>query len=135
MPARFRVDRTFGIRGRNVFVLCGHVLEGVVAPGQHIRRPPGLDAPLESVEAVRLSATAGEGCLGLTFRYSDGAQLASWHAIGFEGSIRELEGADAEQCPFKVGDTVVYAPTNAGRALHRPSFGTSDRVNRTVSPR
>ena len=115
MPVRFFVERTFGLRGRPVFVACGHMVDGVVAPGQRVRAPAGLDVPVASVEGVHLGG--GAGCLGLVFRYADEAQLARWQALGLAGATLELAGGEAAQCPFRPGDAVVYTPTQRGRDL------------------
>jgi len=94
MPARFLVEDTFRLSNRGVFVVHGRIVEGAIRPGQRVRAPSQLDAPVDGVEFVLLSASDGCENPALTFRYSDEAQLARWQALQLAGQIVELEDAD-----------------------------------------
>jgi hypothetical protein len=57
-----------------------------------------LDAPVESVESLLLSATEGRANPALTFTYRDETQVAKWLALGLVGHTLELEdGGDARK--------------------------------------
>ena len=116
--ARFRIERTFQIEIRRVFVLAGEVLDGTVRPGQRLVTSR-IDAPVASVESVLVSASTGLSWVGLTFRYESDEQLRRWTELKLEGSTIQLE-PDLEPddvCPFQSGDIVVYCPSDRGRGL------------------
>jgi len=90
MPARFVVEDTFRLSRLGIFVVHGRILDGTIRPGQRVRTPPGLDAPVDRVEFVLLSASEGRENPALTFKYRDEAQLARWQALPLAGQTLEL---------------------------------------------
>lgn len=89
--ARFLVENTFPVTSRGVFVVQGSILGGVVHPGQRVKAPAGIDAPVDAIELVLVSATETRDVPGLTFRYRDAAELARWQALDLKGQALELE--------------------------------------------
>jgi len=94
MRARFLVEDTFQLSRLGIFVVHGRILDGTVRPGQRVRTPPGLDAPVDRVEFVLLSASEGRENPALTFKYRDEAQLARWQALPLAGQTLELEDGE-----------------------------------------
>jgi translation elongation factor EF-Tu-like GTPase len=90
MPARFQVEDTFRSETRGLFVAHGRILDGTVRRGQRVVAPPGLPAPVDTVEFVLLSASEGRENVALCFRYRDDEQLAQWQSLGLAGQILEL---------------------------------------------
>ena len=95
MPARFRVENTFNVRIRSIFVAHGQVVAGTVRAGQHGISPVGLDAPVDAIEWVLLSAREGRENPALCFKYRDEAELAQWQTLGLAGQTLELTDGDA----------------------------------------
>ena len=92
MSAHFLVEDTFRLARREIFVVHGRIVHGAVQRGQRVRAPSGLDAPVETVEFVLLSASEGRReNPALVFRYRDMDQLARWEALGLAGQTLELE--------------------------------------------
>ena len=91
MTAQFLVEETFHLDSRGVFVVHGRILEGTVRRGQRVRAPVELDAPVDEVGFVLLSATEGRENPSLAFKYRDQAQLARWQALGLTGKTIELD--------------------------------------------
>jgi hypothetical protein len=98
MTARFLVEQSFPLRSRQLFVVHGQILDGVLRIGQSVRAPQGIDAPVAGVEFALLSATEGRENPALTFRYGSDAQLARWQALALGGATLELEDSPAEVC-------------------------------------
>jgi len=90
MAARFRVEDTFEIASRGIFVAHGEILAGTVRSGQHVVTPPGLSAPVDAVESALLSATGGRANVALCFRYRDREELARWQGLTLAGRTLEL---------------------------------------------
>lgn len=90
---RFRVHGTFVLRSRSLFIARGIVVSGAVRAGQRVVHPEGLDAAVGGVEFALLSASGGAEQTALTFRFSNSAELARWHALVPTGV--ELTLADA----------------------------------------
>ncbi|MEA2761524.1 MAG: hypothetical protein QOD47_808 [Gemmatimonadaceae bacterium] len=91
MSAHFLVEDTFRLASREIFVVHGRIVDGAVQRGQHVRVPSGLDAPVEAIEFVLLSASEGRENPALVFRYRDMDQLARWQALGLAGQMLELQ--------------------------------------------
>jgi hypothetical protein len=98
MKARFLVEDTFVLASRGIFVVHGKILDGTVRRGQRVRAPRGVDAPIDSVEFLLLSADEGSENSALrfrenpalAFRYRDEVQLAAWQALALKGQTLEL---------------------------------------------
>ncbi len=95
MTARFLVNATFNLSSRAVFVVHGQVLEGAVRRGQRVRAPEGLDAEVEQIEFVLISAQKGRENPALVFRYRDETQLARWQSLSLEGQTLVLEDGES----------------------------------------
>jgi hypothetical protein len=93
MSARFLVEDTFRIPSRQLFVAHGRILAGTISAGQHVTVPLGLDAPVDAIEWVLLSASEGRENPALCFRYRDEAELAQWQGLGLAGQTLELTDA------------------------------------------
>jgi hypothetical protein len=91
MRSRFLVTDTFNLGIGSYFVIVGEVLEGTVRPGQMVRTPAGLDAPVHGVEII---SGQGRAKPALTFRYRDVAELAAWEALKLPGHTIELDDPD-----------------------------------------
>ena len=90
MPARFQVEDTFEIASRGIFVAHGTILVGTVCRGQRVVVPSGLNAPVDAVESVLLSATERRENVALCFRYHGDEELAQWQSLSLAGRILEL---------------------------------------------
>ena len=53
MPARLRVEGTFRLKPRAMFVAHGRFVEGTIRVGQTVVAPMGIDAPVAAIEYVR----------------------------------------------------------------------------------
>jgi len=93
MPARFRVQDTFEIASRQIFVAHGEILAGTLRRGQHVVAPLGLSAPVDAIESVLLSGTEGRANVALCFRYRDRGELAQWQSLALTGRTLELTDA------------------------------------------
>ena len=113
MHTRLQVTGMLHLKERGLFVVYGNVVDGVVAAGQHVVVPQGLDALVETVEPVHVGRGGG---IGLTFRYVDAGQLGEWVRLPLVGAELVLGGREDAQCPYRVGDDVRYVPSQRGRA-------------------
>ena len=95
MSARFRVEDTFHIQTRSLFVAHGRILAGTIRAGQRVVAPTGLHAPVDSVEWVLLSATEGRENPALCFKYQNERELAQWLALDLAGQTLELTDSGA----------------------------------------
>lgn len=90
MTARFAVDGTLHLAQRRVFVVYGWPIDGRVQAGQLVWSPAGISAPVDAVEWLLHSATAGKQSVALCFAYRDEAELAAWQKVAVEWDILEL---------------------------------------------
>jgi hypothetical protein len=98
MAARLRVEGTFRLRSRTMFVVHGRILAGFLRVGQRITSLPGLDAPVAAVEYVR-TATGRRENPAACFEYRDDDQLAAWEALDLVGQTIELETGTIDRQP------------------------------------
>ena len=99
MRARFYVEATFRLPGRELFVAHGRILDGAVRNGQRVVAPTGLDARVDAVEFALISAADRRENVALCFRYGSEQELARWQELALAGQILELvdEAADADR--------------------------------------
>jgi len=119
MSTRFQVTSTFNLAARKLFTVYGEVIEGAVSAGQAVVEPTGLDALVYSIEFIHFSTErrVAPGAVAITFRYADDQELARWAALPLTGATISLTGDYGAVCPFRVGDSAVYTPTDRGRSL------------------
>ena len=98
MPALFRVEDTFAITLRGLFVLSGEVVEGTVRTGMLLQVPLNdavtMTAPVHGVEFV--DGPGQRSRIGLTLQYEDEADLAFWRGLNLQGhDFAVVEPADS----------------------------------------
>jgi hypothetical protein len=89
MSVLFRVEYTFEIAGRGLFVLAGEILEGTVRPGMVLQVPlndmAAITAPVHGVEAV--DALGQRSRTGLTLKCEDEIDLSLWRGLNLDGHV------------------------------------------------
>lgn len=89
MSVRFRVEYTFVIAERSLFVLAGEIMEGSVRPGMVLQVPLNdmviMTAPVHGVEAV--DAVGQRSRTGLTLKCEDDIDLSLWRGLNLDGDV------------------------------------------------
>jgi hypothetical protein len=98
MSTLFRVEDTFAITLRNLFVLAGEIVEGTVRAGMVLQIPLNdmvtMTAPVHGVEFV--DGPGQRSRIGLTLQYEDEADLAFWRGLNLQGHVfAVVEPADS----------------------------------------
>jgi hypothetical protein len=87
--ALFRVEETFAIHSRRLFVLVGEIVEGTVRTGMlvHVSLNGSVfvTAPVHGVEFV--DGPGRRSRIGLTVRYEDDDDLAFWRGLNIGGGM------------------------------------------------
>jgi hypothetical protein len=87
--ALFRVEETFAIHSRRLFVLVGEIVEGTVRTGMLVQVSLNgavfVTAPVSGVEFV--DGPGRRSRIGLTVRYEDDDDLAFWRGLNIGGGM------------------------------------------------
>jgi hypothetical protein len=98
MSVRFRVEYTFIIAERRLFVLAGEIVEGSVRPGMVLQVPLNdmvtITAPVHGVEAVDRPGQRSR--TGLTLQCEDDIDLSLWRGLNLEGDVFAVVEPEAE---------------------------------------
>jgi hypothetical protein len=89
MSVRFRVEYTFAIAERGLFVLVGEIVEGAVRPGMVLQVPLNdmvtMTAPVHGVEFV--DGPDQQSRTGLTLKCEDDIDLSLWRGLNLDGHV------------------------------------------------
>ncbi|HEX8319445.1 hypothetical protein [Longimicrobium sp.] len=98
MSVRFRVEYTFVIAERGLFVLAGEIVEGSVRPGMVLQVPLNdmvtITAPVHGVEAV--DASGQRSRTGLTLKCEDDIDLSLWRGLNLDGHVFTVDEPESE---------------------------------------
>ncbi|XUM20306.1 hypothetical protein ACRAVF_22380 [Bradyrhizobium oligotrophicum S58] len=87
----FRVDHSFAIESRRLFVLAGAIAEGQIQAGMIVSVPlnssTSVSGPIHSIEYAR-SADGEDVCLCIACEGSD--ELELWNALNLKNEIVEV---------------------------------------------
>jgi hypothetical protein len=89
--ARFRIDHTFAIRSRKLFVFAGEVVEGTIRAGMviHWPRNPSNDMTF-AIHGVELGNKGRDGFVGLTYLAGDADELDFLGQLDPSGDVVEI---------------------------------------------
>jgi hypothetical protein len=89
MSVLFRVEYTFVIAERGLFVLAGEIVEGAVRPGMVLQVPLNdmvtMTAPVHGVEFVDRPGQRSH--TGLTLQCEDDIDLSLWRGLNLDGHV------------------------------------------------
>ena len=89
--AKFRVNDTFALESRRLFVLAGAILEGPIQAGMIVSLPLNsslsIAGPIHSIEYAR--TTRGEDVC-LCIAYEDSDELAIWSGLNIQNETLDV---------------------------------------------
>lgn len=88
MSGKFRAAGSFYQESRDLLVVHGELLDGVVRIGQYVSAPADFPARVHDVEVVRLPD--GHEDLALMFLPASAAQAAEWQQRRFDDVLLDL---------------------------------------------
>ena len=89
--AQFRIDNTFAIRSKKLFVFAGDVVQGTVRSGMVIHWPLSQAIGMVfRVHGVELGNRGAEGFVGLTYRVEVADEFERLEQLRFSGEIVEV---------------------------------------------
>ena len=98
MPAKFHAIGTFTINARNLFVIYGDIVDGVVKPRMFLGVPLNsavtITAPIHSVEFVD---GANGSHAALTFNFEDPDDASVWKGLNIGDEILDIRDQQYEQ--------------------------------------
>jgi hypothetical protein len=99
MP-KFRVNYTFALEARRLFVLAGSIVEGQIRAGMIVNAPLNsllvISGQIDSVEFARRAGGREDICLCITYENSD--ELAVWNALDIKNETLDVAPCN-DPCP------------------------------------
>jgi hypothetical protein len=89
---KFRVNDTFALEPRRLFVLAGSIIEGQIRAGMFVKVPLNssllISGQIHSVEVARRTDGREDVCLCIT--YEDPDELAAWNDLNIQNETLDV---------------------------------------------
>jgi hypothetical protein len=90
--SKFRVNDTFTLESRRLFVLAGSIVEGQIRAGMIVNAPLNssllISGQIHSVEFARRSGGRDDVCLCIAYEDSD--ELGLWKALNLQNETLDV---------------------------------------------
>jgi len=90
--SKFRVNDTFALESRRLFVLAGSIVEGQIRAGMIVNVPLNssllISGQIHSIEFVRRTGGREDVCLCITYEDSD--ELGVWKALNLQNETLDV---------------------------------------------
>jgi uncharacterized protein (DUF1015 family) len=90
--SKFRVNDTFALESRRLFVLAGSIVEGQIRAGMIVNVPLNssllISGQIHSVEFVRRTDEREDVCLCIAYEGSD--ELGVWNALNVQNEMLDV---------------------------------------------
>jgi uncharacterized protein (DUF1015 family) len=89
--SKFRVNNTFVLESRRLFVLAGSIAEGEIRTGMIVNVPLNSSLPIAGqIQSIEFMRTEGREDVCICIAYESSVELKMWKALNIQNEILDV---------------------------------------------